>query len=281
MLNHITKMSTATDIKTPLVQVTLPSTDVKSGSIRVGKIVGKNMPTYPGYKQIIVKTKSDGSFWQLSPYYLQCPITDSPNGLGIMENIYQSCKLYTKVYKQNQRARWNNNLIIWEHPEEQHIDQKGNVLPAYLKWRRKSALAPLAVRYPNGFNGRHECQCALFPDKFTPQGTVASYRIVGGSKDKSYIASRKDIYCPLYGNAAKIHPKFKELQDMLKQGHNLLILDVDGPTYTNNAPFNQVKDCSIDINETNIKQLLNAPSQPFGHGYVLAVYLLGKEEWLK
>lgn len=197
-------MSTAADIKTPLVQVTLPPTT--TGSIRVGKIVGKNMPTYPGYKQIIVKTKSDGSFWQLSPYYLQCPIPDtpmvvgtkqsfvldSPNELGIMENIYQSCKFYGKVYTQNQRARWNNNLIIWEHPEEQHIDQKGNVLPAYLKWRRKLALAPLAVRYPNGFNGRHECQCALFPDKFTPQGTVASYRIVGGSKDESYIASRKD-----------------------------------------------------------------------------------------
>lgn len=46
----------------------------KVGRIRVGKIVGKHFPSYPGYESIIVKTKSDGSYWELSPYYLKCPI---------------------------------------------------------------------------------------------------------------------------------------------------------------------------------------------------------------
>jgi hypothetical protein len=37
---------------------------------------------------------------------------------------------------------------------------------------------------------------------------------------------------------------------------------------------------SIDINEANIKALLQDVNQAFGHGYAIACMLLGHPEWI-
>lgn len=250
------------------------------GKLRVGKIQGKNFPTYPGFTQIIVKTKSDGSYWQLSPYYTKCTIPGTTQK-GIMENCWQNSKIYQTVKKQNQRAKWNSNLIIWEYPEEQHIDSSGNILPAYLKWRMKLATNEYAVRYPNGYNGRHECICSLLPDENGALIPVSGPNGQKATKEERYIAARKAIYCPLYAESVGELKEFKELQTRLNSGENLLILDVDGPSKTEKYPFHFVEDGSIAINEELTKAMLNDSSQPFGHGAVLSVLLLNKEEWLK
>ena len=237
--------------------------------IRVGKIVGKHNPEYKGYEPIIVKTKSDRSYWELSPYYLKYKIPEDPKREGIVEDLWQGSKAYRQVYHQKQIAKWNSKLILWEHPSEIHIDKNNDITPEYWKWRMKLMTNPHPVRYPVGYYGRKECVCSIWPNE------------KGQYECLDYITARKKIYCHIYGEAAKIHPRFLELREKLKHGKNLLILDVDGPKYTNKSPFNRVENESIEVNEMNIKELLNDPSQPFGHGYVLAVYLLGKEEWLK
>ena len=262
------------------VTVDVKSPSSKMGKIRVGKIEGKHFPTYDGYQQIIVKTKSDGGYWQLSPYYLTCPIPGSDK-TGLVECVFQACKAYKQVYAQREVAKWNSSIIIWEHPAETHLDIKDNVCtirPEYFKWREKLATNKLAVRYPNGYYGRHECICSLLPDE------KGGWRVVGGqgaTKEQRYIAARKEIYVPLYGEAAKSHQRYQELVTLLQQGVNILILDVDGPKYTEKYPFNQIEKGSIEINEANIKALINDTTQAFGHGAVAAAYLLGGKEWMK
>lgn len=248
---------------------------VMTPKIRVGKIEGNNVPNYPGYVSIIVKTKSDKvpkdgySFPELSPYYLKCPI-DELGCTGIMENIWQGSKIYPRVNEQKQMAIWDSKVSIWTHPTETHIDSKGNILPEYIKWRHKLMTNPLAVRYPNGYDGRHTCVASLLYNTETKS-----------FESLQYIEARKRIYTKVYGNAAKETKEFEQLQTLLKAGKKLLILDVDGPKYTNKAPFNKVDKGSIAVNKENIQMLLNDTTQPFGHGYVLAVYLLGMDHlWL-
>lgn len=178
-------------------------------------------------------------------------------------------KLYPRVSEQKQYAKWNRELPQWVHPAEVHIGPDNQPTREYWAWRSKLCNNPLPVRYPNGYYGRHECICAIYLNE------------KGQYEALSYIDARKKIYCKLYGEAARKEPKFKELQDKLARGINLLILDVDGPTYTEKFPFNQVKEGSIEVNKENIVALLHDKSQAFGHAYALSAYLLSKEkEWL-
>ena len=71
---------------------------------------------------------------------------------------------------------------------------------------------------------------------------------------------------------------------MVDNGTNLQLIEVDGPDPSLSfAPYDQISydNPGLDINEQNIKMLLNDERKPFGHGYVIATLLLGKEEWLK
>lgn len=88
---------------------------------------------------------------------------------------------------------------------------------------------------------------------------------------------------------------FDVIYQLLDEGYNVQILDVDGPRRTVPSggeepafPYNQMPEGkygengvgSIEINEANIKALLANVSQPFGHGYALACLLLGHPEWI-
>jgi hypothetical protein len=84
-----------------------------------------------------------------------------------------------------------------------------------------------------------------------------------------------------YADMIKREPEFHKLKGMYEKGANLQILDVDGPVPDSYYPNNIVKDGSIEITKEIIKALLNDPKHPFGHGFVLAVCLMGKEEWLQ
>lgn len=123
------------------------------------------------------------------------------------------------------------------------------------------------IRYPIGFNNRHQCLYAIKSiDELTPL---------------DYIESRKQIYLPLYIDLVKRESQFLELKMRLTKGENLLIIEVDGPhqesldyykdKYSVNDDF--IENSTILVNEENMNIMLNDEKHPFGHGYCLAMAL--------
>ena len=240
--------------------------------IRVGRCTyenGKRVdPTYDGFKNIIVMTKSS-AYGSLSPYELR----DS-RGRN-MENLWQYAKVYTDVPKSTQRYSRYDRTVIWDWPAEKHVDiVDGNhvLRPEYFKWREAGMNAKYAIRYPVGYNHRHKCLYAL---KNNQDGTVDPTPL-------NYIDSRKQIYLPLYVDLVIQQPDFTKLLNMVKSGINLLIIEVDGP-HQESLPYYQekygVSDDFIEggtmlATKENLNIMLNDPKHPFGHGYCLSLALL-------
>jgi hypothetical protein len=178
------------------------------GQVRVGRIVNKKNPSYKGFENIVVMMKSHSVWYPLSPYFLK-----DDNGC-IMENIWQFCKIYKTVPKSLQKYSAYNNTVIWDWPEEEHINKDGNILPAYWIWREAGFHNQFAVRYPVGFNYKHMVAYSLKNE---------------GGPPLNYIEARKQIYLPLYIELAKKEERYKQLKKMLDNNVNLLIIEVDGP----------------------------------------------------
>lgn len=241
--------------------------------IRVGRITytGKTqdpLPTYPNYEQIVVMTKSS-KYGSLSPYELK------DNQGRIMENLWQFSKVYSNVPKITQRKSRFNKQVIWRHPAEDHYDSSTDTLtPEYHKWRKKGFNCKHSIRYPVGFHYRHKC---LFATKK-----------VNPIKKLNYVESRKEIYVPLYINMVRKEKQYQDLVNKLKNGINLLILEVDGPHQesmdyykkTYNVPDDWIDKKTIEVNENNMKIMLNDEKHNFGHGYCLGIALLNLENKL-
>lgn len=103
--------------------------------IRVGRCVpapggGYTIPSYDGFEPIVVMMKSHSKWHSLSPYELK-------NSKGqIMENIWQFSKVYEVVPKSTQYKSRYDKTVIWQHPEERHLDNQ-ELTEAYYEWRRK------------------------------------------------------------------------------------------------------------------------------------------------
>jgi hypothetical protein len=221
-------------------------------SVRVGKYDFKTrkMPEIPDFSNILIHVRDE-----LSPYILK-----TEEGC-IMENVWQFSKIYRKVYNQNQTIHRYTSEKGWVHPEEIHIDEKGNVLPEYWQWRSKGMNCSHAIRYPNGYNGRSECVGFIWNGQFIPV-------------DKYHIA-RKIIYYDTYITMCKKNPEYKELQRRLSNKENLQIVEVDGPRKAEDYPFNLAENNSLLINREIAQGWLKSKTQSFGHGVCLAIALLG------
>lgn len=246
--------------------------------IRVGRCTydknGKRTdPKFPGFTNILCLTKSS-AYGELGPYVLK-------NDKGqLMENLWQFQKVYSQVPKSTQYySRWDRT-IIWDHPAELHVDDDGEILDAYWNWRKKGINNKYPVRYPTGFNYRGKNLIgSLYYDEEKKE-------YIG---PLSYIEARKKIYFPLYCKLVKKEPLFKELQQRLKAGENLLIIEVDGPHeedmeyYKNKYGVDDgfIQDNTIQVRKEYMKIMLEDDRYSFGHGYCLAMALLGKDEdWL-
>lgn len=237
--------------------------------LRVGTIKYKNgrkiLPSYPGFSPIEVMTKSS-AYGELGPYCLK-----DDNGY-IMENIWQASKVYETVPPSTQRYSRYDQTIIWNWPGQRHVqkhDGQSELTPEYWDWRRSLISNPYPVRYPVGFNHRHKVLFSFIKDPNEKLG---------------YIEARKKIYVPIYSYLVSKHPMFHKLQERLREGENLLIMEVDGPKQEL-LPYYMEKygvDSDFIVNDTmavtarNIDIMLNDPSKPYGHGYCLAMALLGK-----
>lgn len=230
-------------------------------------------PTYKGFTKIVVLMKSHSEWGVIGPYCLK----DEQN--RIMENLYQFAKVYEKVPASRQKQSRFSDLVIWNHPAETHILPDGKLTPEYWNWREKGMNNKYPVRYPVGFKDRHKCLYALEEQS---DGTVDTFQCL------KYIEARKRIYMKLYCKLVKEHPKFKELQQRLQNGENLLIVEVDGPhqesmdyyktKYKVKGDF--IEKDTVLVNEKSMRILLNDARHNFGHGFCLGMALLGKDdEW--
>ena len=85
-----------------------------------------------------------------------------------------------------------------------------------------------------------------------------------------YITSRKKVYVPEYYNMIKDREMSKYWKEKVSLGENIIIYDFDGPR----------KNGETDCKEVTIELLvekINNGIYPFGHGYIVASYILGIE----
>ena len=259
--------------------------------IRIGRIEYVNKkpiyPSYPGYESIVVMMKSHSPWWRLSPYYL------NENG-EIMENIWQSSKVYETVPQTTQYYPGNRSRVIWNWKKENHVID-GELTLEYFKWRAALRANKYAVRYPVGFHHRHNCLYAIADDNeenlddqksATTSGCLTNSATLNQCLD--YVQSRKKIYIPVYTKLAKKERQFNRLRNKLKY-KNLLIIEVDGPHQESLQYYKDKYKVDDDfivghtmaVTENNINIMVNDDKHPFGHGYCLAISLLDKEnDWI-
>ena len=267
-------------------------TQSKPGLVRVGRrIYGPNGTLdskLPGFKTILCLTPSS-PYGSISPYCLK-----NKQGQN-MENIWQFSKVYAEVPAAKERYSRYNKRVIWEHPAETHVkahvkardkttgEQKSAAVlaPEYWEWARKGMAAPDAIRYPVGFHHRHKCIGAVM------QGPTAEPVPL-----LNYVDGRKQIYLPVYCNMLKGKKKFEELRKRHLAGENLLIVEVDGPHRELLPFYNETYDLealgvapdfideqqTVEMTPQVTQLLLNDTKKPFGHGFCLALAILGVHE---
>lgn len=258
------------------------------GKIRVGRVAGmyekgRKYPITYGYKNISVVSLNQSNLGaELSPYKLR-----DDNG-RLHENIWQFSKIYEKVPAQKQKSGWYWKLE--RHVETEQVkrlyttdDVNSHVLNEYWRWRKEGMEFMSPVRYPVGFTERHNCLGCIWPyDDDYSQINNPHYPM----KILGYVEARKKIYSKVYMELAKKTDEFLKLKSLLEDGYNLQILDVDcaqpncGLEMTPGI-YGEDGVGSVEINEKNIKFLLNNTDVPFGHSHALSCLLLDHPEWIE
>jgi hypothetical protein len=244
-------------------------------------IPGQPMPKCPNKgRNILIHTSNKYLGGSLSPYHLK-----TEDGY-LLENAWQFAKVYPYVYAQKTSfSRFKPDHIIWEHPTEKHVGDDKKPLKEYWSWRTKGMSTAYAIRYPNGFKARHECIYSLWPTSKCTIGEETDIVDHNGERYKklTYIEARKAIYCAEYVKNALLTKCFKEIQELMKKGITIQIVEVDGPNvdwYKKSEISSAIRDQSLAISRSVIEYLLNDPKHPFGHGYVIAALLLGGASWM-
>lgn len=86
---------------------------------------------------------------------------------------------------------------------------------------------------------------------------------------RGYIDARKNIYVPQYYDLMIKTDSFKKCKKMVEEGKNVAVYDFDGPR--SNDGNNTCLEITLEI----LKDKINDPKFPFGHGYVIAAALKG------
>jgi hypothetical protein len=129
----------------------------------------------------------------------------------IMENIWQSCKVYDSVFACKHKKF---DTLIWKQDAEKHLDN-GIITPAYFEWKDKLIKNKYPVPYPSGFSNRNKYEFLLHNNK--------KYNLNTGFHE---------IYIPMYLQLIRNNQRFKELQHQYKSGKNLFII-------CDNLPYQQ------------------------------------------
>ena len=223
-------------------------------------------PSYPGFKRILCLTPCS-SYGEISSFSLR-----DKKG-RIVENVWQFSKHYESVPRSVQPYSRRDRRVIWDHPAEIHRSD-GVPNEAYAQWRKKGMNHNEAVRFPVGRKHRTECVCAY--GELTDGGIDTEHPL-------NYVKARKEIYLPLVADAVKKTEKFAKLSRLLGGGENLLIVEVDGPHQESLQYYRDkygvaedfLVDHSVLVTTESMELLINDTKHNFGHGYCLAMTLLG------
>ena len=112
--------------------------------------------------------------------------------------------------------------------------------------------------------GKRRCQLAK---KSGFKVEYASWSEFGNSKI-GYIESRKKVYVPFYEEMVKCRDSIKKLQNLVKSGQNIVVYDFDGP---HNELGPVVEPLTLEL----LKEKIECPKRPFGHGYIVAALIAG------
>lgn len=199
-----------------------------------------------GFITAAVISRGPVKWRELSPFYL--PVDwETKNGTATsVENMWQGSKVYYTTVK-NKTGTWTQNSEC--HAIED--SEIGWILTrAYYRWRRRLFAHNQAIRRPNGT---------------VAKGGVPIFSLWGDER-LDYIEARKKIYEPTYKTAAAKTQAYAELLDLHKSGHNIMLIDVDGPDPVQYPNGIEVTLESIDKARENRRVV-------WGHSMVLAKML--------
>ncbi len=86
-------------------------------------------------------------------------------------------------------------------------------------------------------------------------------------KHMNYIQSRKEFYIPRYLELTEDTWSMKHCQKLLEDGKDIVIYDFDGPKGDDGELL------CLEVTEEMLKNRVNDPQYPFGHGFVIAACL--------
>lgn len=146
-------------------------------------------------------------------------------------------KLYGDYVSQNVENAWQYSKCFVNHLDENNEPGK-----TYFEWAQKGWSKRVADRYPMG------------------RGAKPLYSLWDGEK-LSYIEARRKIYIPIYSNAVRNTIAFQKLKETFESTDFLILQDFDAH--------------NIDVVNYDINKLIDNENIKVGHGYVLAMMLLG------
>ena len=244
------------------------SASATKGEIRVAKKLPRGVkdarnPTIPGVKNIDATSgsgnKIDGHAARLhfSPMFLG-PV-DEHKVFGVPRE--------TALVAQNFENYWQYGKAF---PALKHLDPSGKVNAAWLAFRAKGYKKQGGDRHPAGTKTDRVKFVDSQGRRHFEYSTATTSVYLDQQMD--YLTSRKRIYIPVYAHLVSQRPAFRALRAQVDAGMCVQVLDFDvlaGGSHVVSAGF--------------LRQRVNDPKAPFGHGYVLAALLAGipLEEWIE
>jgi hypothetical protein len=124
----------------------------------------------------------------------------------------------------------------WQYSKvyAEHLDENNEIKPEYFEWRQKGFQTRQGIRYPMG------------------KGVKPLFSYVGGNR-YDYFEAKRNIYIPLYSNAALETKAFENLVLYVEQMKKVCILDFDAYDHTGMSK----------------EEIILNPKIKFGHGFCL------------
>lgn len=162
---------------------------------------------------------------------------------NIFENYWQGGKVYKEL---------------------KHLDEDDKHTNVYRHFRNHLWNSNKGVRHPPATRTKN----VLYRDKEgrSHYEYLKPVHAVYNQKRHDYLDARKKVYVPTYAKLVRYTPSFNALKKLLESGKDILLLDIDGP-----------KDGPGKVTVEYLREKINDPKDPFGHGYVLAGLLAGIE----